>query len=79
MAAVLVALGVVARAWLLRQSIQGRAYTALVLLSIALYTYGTALYGACHGEVDFLRRPFACTRAHPVAFNPDAWRIGRAR
>jgi len=76
---VLAVLGVVVRIWLLRQSIAGRALTALGLLSIAMYTYGYALWGACHGEVNFLTSPFACTRAHLVAFNPGAYRIGRAR
>jgi len=76
---ILAALGIVVRTWLFRQDIAGRALTGLGLLSIAMYTYGYALWGACHGEVNFLANPFACTRAHPVAFNPDAYRIGRAR
>ena len=67
------------RAWLFRQDMHGRILGSLGLLSVAMYLYGFALYGACHGEVDFLHNPFACTRAAPVAFNPDAYRIGRAR
>ncbi len=71
--------GLFTKAWLLRQDIHGRAMVSLGLLSISMYIYGYALYGACHGEVNFLRNPFACTREHPIAYNPGAYRISRAR
>jgi hypothetical protein len=71
--------GLFYRAWLFRQDMQGRILGSLALISIAMYTYGFALYGACRGEVDFLHRPFACTRAAAIPYNPDAYRIGRAR
>ncbi len=77
-AVILVALGMICQAWLLRQGLQARLLVSLGLLAIAMYTYAYALYGACHGEVNFLKSPFACTRAHPVAYNPQAWRVGRA-
>ena len=76
---VLAGLSLAVRTWLLRQSVAGRVLVSLSLLSIAMYTYGYALYGACRGEVDFLRNPFACTRHDAPVFNPNAWRIGRAR
>ena len=71
--------GLFYKAWLFRQDLRGRLMGSLGLLSISMYIYGYALYGACHGEVNFLTNPFACTRAHPVAFNPGAYRISRAR
>ena len=76
---ILATLSVVVRIWLMRQDLAGRALVSLGLLSIAMYTFAFALYGACHGEVNFLASPFACTRPHPVAINLDAYRIGRAR
>ena len=71
--------GLFYKAWLFRQDMHGRLMGSLGLLSISMYIYGYALYGACHGEVNFLKNPFACTREHPVAFNPGAYKISRAR
>ena len=71
--------GLFYRAWLFRQDMHGRILGSLGLLSLAMWTYGYALYGACHGEVNFLRNPFACTRTEPVAYNPDAYRIAHRR
>ena len=71
--------GLFYKAWLFRQDLRGRLMGSLGLLSIAMYTYGYALFGACHGEVNFLANPFACTREHPVVFNPGASKISRAR
>lgn len=71
--------GLFYRAWLFRQDMHGRILGSLGLLSLAMWTYGYALYGACHGEVNFLRNPFACTRTEPVAYNPDAYRIAPRR
>jgi len=76
---VLGVMSVVVRTWLMRQDIAGRAIVSLGLLSIAIYTFGYALYGACHGEVDFVANPVACTRPHPIPFYPQAYRIGRQR
>jgi len=77
--AVLATLGVVVRGWLLRQGMEGRALFGLFLLGIAMCTYGYALYGACRGAVNFVTNPFACSRTDPIAFNPGAYRISRAR
>ena len=67
------------KVWLFRQDQNTRIFASLALLSIAMYMYGFALYGACHGEVDFLRNPAACTRAAPALYNPGAWRVSRLR
>ncbi len=75
---VLGVMSVVVRTWLTRQDLAGRVLVSLGLLSIALYTFGYALYGACHGEANVLATPVACARAHPVAYDPAAYRIGRA-
>ena len=71
--------GLFYRAWLFRQGMQGRILGSLALLSLAMWTYGYALYGACHGEVNFLRNPFACTRSEPLAYNPGAYRVAHWR
>ena len=71
--------GLFYRAWLFRQDMHGRILGSLGLLSVAMWTYGYALYGACHGEVNFLTHPFACTRSEPLAYNPQAYRIPPAR
>ena len=71
--------GLFYRAWLFRQDMHGRILGSLALLSLAMWTYGYALYGACHGEVNFLRNPFACTRSEPLAYNPGAYRVAHWR
>jgi hypothetical protein len=71
---ILAVTGLVTKTWLLHQSTEGRITFSLCLLSISLYMYGFALYGACHGEVNFFANAFACTRAAPVLFNSPAGR-----
>lgn len=69
--------GLFYRAWLFRQDYQGRVVGSLGLLSIAFGLYAYALYGACHGEVNFFVHAFACTRTAPIPYNSDYYKVGR--